>query len=79
MRVKNTMRLVRAANNYINIYYDIETEHVIDIKNANTDPYAMIIDGFKFGYMQGLKAARAEQKAAKKIPSAVSIRVLKDD
>ena len=50
MRVKNTMRLVRVANNYINIYYDIEAEHVIDI-------------------MQGLKAARAEQNAAKKIPS----------
>ena len=49
MRVKNTMRLVRVANNYINIYYDIEAEHVIDIKNANTDPCAMIIDGFKFG------------------------------
>ena len=69
MRVKNTMRLVRVANNYINIYYDIEAEHVIDIKNANTDPCAMIIDGFKFGYMQGLKAARAEQNAAKKISS----------
>lgn len=63
MRVKNTMQLVRAANDAINIRYDIGAEHVIDIKNANTNIFSMIIDGFKFGYMQGLKAARAEQKA----------------
>lgn len=61
-RVKNTMKLVESAVGVINIRYDLCAENIIDIKDASQDIYDLICNGFRFGYMQGLKAAKAEMK-----------------
>lgn len=61
-RVKNTMKLVESAVGVINIRYDLCAENIIDIKDASQDIYDLIRNGFRFGYMQGLKAAKAEMK-----------------
>lgn len=63
MRVKNVMRLVATANDIIDIRYDIDAYQVMQIYTASRDKYERIINGFKLGYVQGVKATRAEQKA----------------
>ena len=57
-RVKNTMKLIKSANGCINPFYDICAQNIDDIYRANRDPYNMICDGFRFGYMQGMNAAK---------------------
>lgn len=61
-RVKNTMKLIETSVGAINIRYDLCAENIMDIKNASRDMYDLICNGFRFGYMQGLKAAKAEMK-----------------
>lgn len=61
-RVKNTMKLVESSVGVINIRYDLCAENITDIKDASHDIYDLICNGFRFGYMQGLKAAKAEMR-----------------
>ena len=59
-RVKNTMQLIEASIGKINGQYDMCAENVEDIRNASHDFYDLICNGFRFGYIQGMKAAKAE-------------------
>lgn len=61
-RVKNTMKLIEKAIGCVNINYDMGTENIEDIRKESHDFLELIINGFYFGYMQGMKAARAEMK-----------------
>ena len=60
--VKNTMNLVRKAKFVIDTKYDIYANNVDDIYRESDSTFDMILNGFNFGYMQGMKAARAERK-----------------
>ena len=59
---KNTMNLVRKAKFVIDTKYDIYSRNVDDIYRESDSTFDMILNGFNFGYMQGMKAARAERK-----------------
>lgn len=61
-RVKNTMQLVEKSKGHIGANYDIRTNNIIDIYYESTSIYDSIVNGFCFGYMQGMKAAKAEIK-----------------
>ena len=61
--VRNTMRLVESALEQVDVRYDIRAENIKDIYAASNNPFDMICKGFMFGYMQGVKATRAKQKA----------------
>lgn len=56
------MKLIETSAGVINIRYDLCAENITDIKNASRDMYDLICNRFRFGYMQGLKAAKAEMK-----------------
>ena len=60
--VKNTMNLARKARSVINPKYDIYANNIDDIYRKSDSTFDMILNGFNFGYMQGMKAARAEIK-----------------
>lgn len=59
-RIINTMQLIDKAKGSINSRYDL---CLIDIENASETTYEMIANSFRFGYMQGMKAAQAERRA----------------
>lgn len=61
-RVKKTMQLVEKSIGRINDNYGMCTENVEDIRKASRDFCDLICNGFRFGYMQGMKAAKAEMK-----------------
>lgn len=58
--VKNTMKLVQNANEVINPIYDIYARNINDIRKESEDVSDMIINGFRFGYMQGMKATKSD-------------------
>ena len=60
--VKNTMNLARKAKFVIDTKYDIYANNADDIYRESDSVFDMIINGFNFGYMQGMKAAKAEMK-----------------
>lgn len=60
--VRNTMKLVEQAKRVKSVEYDIFAKNIDDIYRASSNPFELIINGFNFGYMQGMKAARAEQR-----------------
>lgn len=62
-RVKNTMQLIESSIGHINARYDLRIENIMDIRKASRNDYDLICNGFRFGYMQGLKSANAEMKA----------------
>lgn len=61
-RVRKTMDLINKSSRIINEKYDICTNNISDIRDSSADSYDFICNGFRFGYMQGLKAAREEMK-----------------
>lgn len=58
-RIVNTFQLIEQAKGNINSRYDIWPKNINDIANASTNYYDLIVNGFRFGYMQGMKAAQA--------------------
>lgn len=61
-RVKNTMWLIEKSIGKIRPGYDMRVSNLQDILEESKDPYDLIVNGFRFGYMQGMKAAKAEMK-----------------
>ncbi len=63
-RIVNTTQLIEQANSNINSNinsrYDIWPKNIEDIVNTSRTSYDMVVKGFRFGYMQGMKATRAE-------------------
>lgn len=60
--VKKVMQLVEKSIGHINENYDMSVENIEDIRKASMNTIELVINGFRFGYMQGMKAARAEMK-----------------
>lgn len=61
-RVKNTIQLTKTVK--VNPRYSMTTENMEDIKEASSNSFYMMVNSFRFGYMQGMKAAKAEMKQA---------------
>lgn len=64
LRTKNTMKLINDSVGKISSNYDIAAQNIQDIADASNNKWDLITYGFRFGYIQGMKAARAEMKKA---------------
>ena len=42
--------------------YDLFAAQITEIANHSADRFTGICDGFRFGYLQGMKAAKAERR-----------------
>lgn len=61
-RVRDTMGLIKKSGRQIDARYDITVGNAADIWDASRDAWDLICNGFRFGYLQGVKAARAEMR-----------------
>lgn len=62
-RIKNVIEKAEAMTGKINPAYNINCMHVVEIyEGSGGDWFRSIVNGFKIGYMQGMKAAKAEMK-----------------
>lgn len=59
-RIKDVLKKAEAVK--ISQRYDISCAQVVEIYQGSGDWYRAISNGFKIGYMQGMKAARAEMR-----------------
>lgn len=59
-RVKNTMGLIRISRGKINTQFDMAVNNINDIRDNSNDDFDLIRNGFLFGYIQGMKAAKVE-------------------
>ena len=64
--VRNTMKLVEASIGTISNLYGMRIENIKDIYENSEDSIGMICNGFRFGYMQGMKAAKSEMRYGKR-------------
>ena len=63
MPVKNVIKKTNDMAGMINPHYDMTFSNIMEIYNAySKQPFDLICSSFKFGYLQGMKAARAEIK-----------------
>lgn len=63
-RIKNTMEIIRGMRGKINARYDVYSENFDDILENSNHPVDLIRNGFTLGYVQGMKAAKAEMRKA---------------
>lgn len=68
MAVRKTVQLIEKSIGSIDINYDMNINHINDIRNMSSNQFDMICNGFRFGYMQGMKAAKANMRRGKKNP-----------
>lgn len=61
-RVRNTMKHIRKAEQLENDKYSLRMNNINDIKKASVDEWSLICNSFYFGYIQGMKAAKAEMR-----------------
>lgn len=57
--VKNTMQVIDKAVKTINSFYDLTSNNIDDIYCNSDNAIDMILNAFRFGYMQGAKATKA--------------------
>lgn len=62
----STMEKIEAAKGTRNRRYNMSTSQCFEIYQNSSGVIEMIANGFMFGYMQGMKAAKAEAKKAGK-------------
>lgn len=60
--VKNAMALVEQGKKQLNPLYTMTFDNIHEIKDSSEDNFDLLCNGFYFGYMQGMKAAKAEMK-----------------
>lgn len=60
--IKNVTRIIEKSIGKIDERYDMCVSDIEAIEKMSYSKYDFIANGFRFGYMQGLKAARAETK-----------------
>lgn len=60
--VKDTMKAISNTVGKISRYYDMSIKNMQDILKASHSDYDLICNGFRFGYAQGMRAAKAEMK-----------------
>lgn len=63
-RIKNTMGTIREMRGKINARYDVYSANFDDILENSNHPVDLIRNGFTLGYVQGMKAAKAEMRKA---------------
>lgn len=61
-RIVNTKALIQKSTGHIDLQYDMHIKNMEDIYSMSQNSYEMLRNSFRFGYMQGAKAARAEMK-----------------
>lgn len=61
-RIVNTKALIQKSASQIDLRYDMCTQNMEDIYSMSQNSYEMICNSFRFGYMQGTKAAKAEAR-----------------
>ncbi|MCD8325904.1 MAG: hypothetical protein LUC90_04220 [Lachnospiraceae bacterium] len=67
--IKNVIE--KAENARINPMYELTISNLKELREGCKDPCDLIRCSFNFGYLQGMKAAKAEARAAgKKKPAA---------
>lgn len=59
---KDIMEKIKAVTETIKPCYDMSIRDMRDIYDNSSDSYDLICNGFCYGYMQGMKAAKAEMK-----------------
>ena len=59
-RVKNTMSIIEKSVGCIEARYGMCINNIQEIKDSSNDDFDLICNGFRFGYIQGMKAARAQ-------------------
>ena len=60
--VKNAVEKTKSMTGKINPYYDMSFENVSEIYNTYGGNFEVICCSFKFGYLQGIKTAKAEMR-----------------
>lgn len=56
------MKTIEKNIGKINVRYDLDMESGREILDNSTGPWDLIYNGFAIGYIQGMKAAKAEIK-----------------
>lgn len=58
----NIRRAINSTIGKINPHYDMTVGNMRQIRKENDDWFGMINDSFRLGYVQGMKAAKAEMR-----------------
>lgn len=59
-KVKNTIKLMDSYLKQVNENYALYANNIEDIYKVSNTPCELIYNGFRFGYMQGMKATKAK-------------------
>lgn len=65
MSKMNVMKKIQEMRGKINIYYDMDIEDMKKIYNSSNDGFSLISNAFTFGYFQGMKAQKANDRKKK--------------
>ena len=60
--MKNIMQKIEQVRDKINPYYAASISDLYEIMDHSEDVYRLFNNAFRFGYMQGAKAVKAEMK-----------------
>ena len=63
--MENLIQKIEDARRIINKRYCMNVENVVEIRNNSDDEFRLMSNCFVFGYMQGMKAAKAETRKKK--------------
>lgn len=58
-KIKHTMEVIDKASDIMSVFYGLNSNNIDDIYRNSNNHFDMIINAFKFGYVQGFKAAKA--------------------
>ncbi len=58
----NIERCIEQIEGEINPYYDLDLSGLQKLIEISRSPYALMDNSFRLGYVQGMKAAKAEMK-----------------
>lgn len=59
---KNVMLKIKEARKIINPYYDMRISEIQEIVNQVSGKFGLVVCGFEYGYLKGMRAAKAEMK-----------------
>lgn len=59
-KIIHTMEVIDKASDIMSVFYGLNSNNIDDIYRNSNNPFDMIINAFKFGYVQGFKAAKAD-------------------
>lgn len=60
--MKNVVEKAKTMHGKINPRYDLRVNEIVEIYDTYGGNFDVICCSFKFGYLQGMKAAKAEMK-----------------